>query len=308
MPRILLEKKVISGYDAADMPEESSHSPFRRLFYVLLIVGAVVLCALFAARESEKEDEAAEPAAPPSGIYAAEVLSDKLPAPIRECLILLSAEELASVPDADGFQWPCGGANAAMMYDAQSFGVHNENRCGYHSGMDINGIGGENTDVGEPVRAAARGLVLYSGIPAEGWGNVVVLAHRIPGTKRIIQTLYAHLDEIRTSRGQTVSRGQEIGTIGTAGGRYLGHLHFEAIESRCVEAGIVAYHRDGTMNRMNPAQLIADMPAPVLPDIYDSVRRIRIRETYEADASQTQQNKHLPAEFIPVEPSTFTTP
>lgn len=167
-----------------------------------------------------------------------------------------------------------GSPNMVMMYDAQPFSTKNEKRGGYHTGQDLNGIGGENTDLGSQVCAAARGLVVYSGVPSSNWGNVVVIAHRIPGQNSIIQTLYAHLDSRLVKTGQFVNRGQLIGHIGTADGQYLAHLHFDTIQSRCIEAGMPGYHPTGTMNRMNPEDLIASYPAPQHPDSYDAVRRL----------------------------------
>lgn len=308
MSLIFLDKKKDSGYDGGDMTARFHIPPFRRVFFVLLGVGVVALFFIIATREGVGSGVVPEQAPPATGVYAADVQLETLPEPLKECLIILSAEDMAGVPEADGFQWPCGTSQAAMTYDAQPFGVHNEYRTGYHTGMDINGIGGENTDVGLPVRAAGRGLVVYSGVPGERWGNVVVLAHRLPGTARIVQTLYAHLDERKVSPGQRVSRGQEIGTIGTANNHYLGHLHFEAVESRCIEAGSVAYHQGGTTNRMNPGQLIADYPPPPLPDAYAAVRRIRIREAYNAEKAESQEPVSLPADAIPVNPSSLITP
>lgn len=290
------------------MTGRPSISPFRRVFFALLGAGAVALFFIIAAREEAGTGIAPEQAPPVVGIYAADVQLESLPEPLMECLVFLSAEDMAGVPEADGFQWPCGTPQAAMTYDSQPFGTRDEYRSGYHTGMDINGIGGENTDVGLPVRAAGRGLVVYSGVPGGRWGNVVVLAHRLPGTTRIVQTLYAHLDERKVSLGQRVGRGQEIGTIGTANSQYLGHLHFEAVESRCIEAGSVAYHHGGTTNRMNPAQLIADYPAPSLPDTYAAVRRIRIREAYNAEKTESQEQISIPADAIPVNPSSLITP
>lgn len=308
MSLIFLDKKKDSGYDGGDMTGHPHISPFRRVFFVLLGAGVVSLFFIIAAREDAESGIEQEQAPPATGVYAADAQLEVLPDPLKECLVLLSAEDMAGVPEADGFQWPCGTPQAAMTYDAQSFGAVNECRSGYHTGMDINGIGGENTDVGLPVRAAGRGLVVYSGVPGGRWGNVVVLAHRLPGTTRIVQTLYAHLDERKVSLGQRVSRGQEVGTIGTAGNQYLGHLHFEAVESRCTEAGSVAYHQSGTTNRMDPGQLIADYPAPPLPDTYAAIRRIRIREAHEAEKNESQEPVSLPADAIPVNPSSFITP
>ena len=51
----------------------------------------------------------------------------------------------------------------------------NAARGGRHTGQDLHGIGGENTDEGLPVRAAGRGLLIYAGEPSPDWGNVVVL-------------------------------------------------------------------------------------------------------------------------------------
>jgi len=309
MSRIFLDKRKDSGYDGGDMTGRPSISPSRRIFFVLLGAGVVALCFIIAGREDAGAGVAPEQAAPPATvIYAADVQLESLPEPLMECLVLLSAEDMAGVPEADGFQWPCGTPGAAMTYDSQPFGTRNEYRSEYHTGMDINGIGGENTDVGMPVRAAGRGVVVYSGVPGERWGNVVVLAHRLPGTTRIVQTLYAHLDERKVSLGQRVSRGQEIGTIGTANNHYLGHLHFEAVESRCIEAGSVAYHQDGTTNRMNPEQLIADYPAPSLPDTYAAIRRIRIREAYNAEKNESQEQISIPEDAIPINPSSLITP
>ena len=95
------------------------------------------------------------------------------------------------------------------MYDAQGFGTLNATRHGHHTGKDINGIGGENTDLGEPVCAAGRGLVVYSGCPTPEWGNVVVLLHRLPGEDGYVQTLYAHLRQRDVRVGQYVARGSD---------------------------------------------------------------------------------------------------
>lgn len=289
------------------MPEQPTISPYRWISFALLAAGAIALCIVISNRQNAETEEEPEQTPPPAGVYAADIQPGEKVKTLMECLILLSVEELARMPEADGFQWPCGTAGGAMTYDAQAFGVQNELRDGQHSGMDLNGIGGEDTDVGMPVRAAGRGMVVYCGTPSPQWGNVVVLAHRLPGSTRVIQTLYAHLDKIGVSHGQMVARGQEIGTIGTAGGHYLGHLHFEAVESRCVEAGGIAYHKAGTMNRMNPAQLIADHPAPPIPDAYETIRRIRIRENYAAENADPQEAAPLPPDTIPVTPSTLIT-
>ena len=105
-------------------------------------------------------------------------------------------------------------------------GVSIKGAGGYHTGDDINGIGGMNTDLGDPIYAIANGLVCYRGEPSPGWGKVVILAHKnLKG--EIINSMYAHLDKSYLPYQTIISRGAQIGTVGTANGRYPAHLHLE---------------------------------------------------------------------------------
>ncbi len=263
------------NYHGADMALFHKMAPLRKLFYLLLVAGIVAAALYF------------YPIPSPTNPAAPTIRQTNHPRdarqPILGGLILLRAQELAEAPVVDGFQWPCGAPSGAMIYDAQPFGTMNSKRHGHHTGKDLNGIGGQNTDLDLPVYAAGRGLVVYSGEPTPEWGNVVVLAHRLPNDT-IVQTLYAHMQKRDARVGQHVCRGQKIGSIGTAGGRYAAHLHFEAIPSLSTEAGMPGYHPGGTMNRMDPAELIRLHPAPPIPDPYLEIRRLRFRE-----AAQQQQ-------------------
>lgn len=270
-------------------------SPGRWIFIGLLVIGLSGLTYLAHLAQGKAESDAAPTA---SGghqagqqMYDADIPLEMMPQPLLGGLILLSAEQLAKVPYIDGFEWPCGTPEGAMVYDAQPFGSPNPQRGGAHLAADLNGIGGENSDQGLPVRAAARGLIIYSGIPSAAWGNVIILAHRLPGTNRIIQTLYAHLDQRDRNAivGQTVARGDTLGTIGTAGGQYLAHLHFEAIESRCTEAGMPGYGDPHHTNRLDPIALLREHPAPAFPDPYAEIRRIRIHEAAHAAPATSPQ-------------------
>lgn len=281
------------------MAEQHKTPWFRRLFYTLAALGVAGVCVGIGLRYAQRDTT------PPQddSIYRADTLPGSTPQQLLSGLILLRPEQLVQAPVADGFQWPVGSPNGAMMYDAQPFGEQNDYRHGRHTGQDLNGIGGQNTDLGEPVCAAGRGLVVYSGQPSPEWGNVVVLAHRLPDKPGVVQTLYAHLQERAVKVGRVVSRGERIGSIGTAGGRYLAHLHFEAIPSLCTEAGMPGYHPGGTMNRMDPAELLRQYPAPPFPDAYDQVRRMRIREA----AGQRSGPAPEPSQpgVIPVSPHQF---
>ncbi len=275
-------------------------TPLRWLTLGLLGIGAIVV-GVIAYLNNESESGPVSPAT--AGIYGQDVPPATVPEKLLPGLVLLTPQQLALIPLADGFQSPCGTAKGGFVYDAQPFNAHNPKRGGHHTGSDLNGIGGEDTDLGLPVNAAARGLVVYCGEPSAEWGNVVVLAHRLPGDERVIQTLYAHLDTSIVRQGQLVGRGEPIGTIGTAHGNYKAHLHFEAISSICTEAGQPAYAAEGTMNRLDPQKLLASYPAPAVPDPYKTIRRLRLREaSMQQPAAPAPE---LPAGSVPVNPTQF---
>ncbi|GAA5482622.1 M23 family metallopeptidase [Haloferula sargassicola] len=184
----------------------------------------------------------------------------------RHRLHQLSAWDLASVPEAARFDAPMGGANGALTYNAQPFWEMNQGRGGHHTGDDLNGIGGMNTDLGDPVTATADGLVIYAGEPSPGWGNTVILAHRA-ADGRLLQSMYAHMHEIDVAVGALVARGDRIGMVGTSNGYYPAHLHFEMRESDGADIG--AGYSLNPLNRLDPEGTVAelrgapaDRPAP----------------------------------------------
>lgn len=104
-------------------------------------------------------------------------------------------------------------------YNAQDFG---ENR---HLGEDWNKTTGGDTDCGEPVFATAGGEIVFARDAGPGWGNVIMIEHTAgDGTK--LRSLYGHLQEITKFSGH-VERREQVGTVGSANGRYKCHLHFE---------------------------------------------------------------------------------
>ena len=124
-------------------------------------------------------------------------------------------------PACNGFDFPVGAPDGIGYYDAQAFGEND------HLGNDWNGNGGGDSDLGDPVYAVADGVVIDANDHGEGWGNVVRVVHPCAGE---LESLYAHLDTMNVAVGTLVSRGDRIGTIGNARGRYRAHLHFELRE------------------------------------------------------------------------------
>jgi murein DD-endopeptidase MepM/ murein hydrolase activator NlpD len=137
------------------------------------------------------------------------------------------------LPACDGFDFPVGAPDAAGYHDAQPFGEND------HLGNDWNGNRGGNTDLGDPVYATAAGVVVHATDIGGDWGNVIRIVHACG-----VESLYAHLDRIEVATGASVGRGQRIGTIGTAHGRYSAHLHFE-LRDRPMQIG-GGYGRDRT--------------------------------------------------------------
>lgn len=166
----------------------------------------------------------------------------------------LSAWQANQVPPISRMDTPLGSENGALVYNAQKYWEMNEKRGGHHSGDDLNGIGGKNTDLGDPVFAAADGLVVFAGEPSSSWGNIVILAHRGPEGKPL-HTMYAHLHEIKASLGRLVARGEKIGTVGTANGHHPAHLHFEARITGGVDIG--GGYGEVPLNRLDPAAVVA---------------------------------------------------
>jgi murein DD-endopeptidase MepM/ murein hydrolase activator NlpD len=126
---------------------------------------------------------------------------------------------------ADGFDFPVGDGDAHGYYDAQPFGGDRA-----HLGNDWNGVRGGDSDLGDPVLAVAEGRVTDAADYEGGWGNVVRVLHRVreaDGREYLVESLYAHLEQIDVVVGARVTRGQQLGTIGTAGGIYRAHLHLE---------------------------------------------------------------------------------
>lgn len=133
------------------------------------------------------------------------------------------ADDTASVRLADGFGLPVGLGEGKKYYKARGM------RPNGHLGEDWNGVGGGDSDLGDPVYSTANGLVVYARDFRSGWGNVVIVRHAYMerGDVRYVDSLYGHLDRILCKEGQRVDRGDKVGTIGTAHGQYPAHLHFE---------------------------------------------------------------------------------
>lgn len=80
------------------------------------------------------------------------------------------------------------------------------------------------SSIGTPVVASSDGRVILAkmGSYNGGYGNMIIISH-----DKGVQTVYAHLNTIYITQGQTVTQGQTIGEVGNTGKSTGPHLHFE---------------------------------------------------------------------------------
>lgn len=152
-----------------------------------------------------------------------------------------------SILFTNGFDFPVGKPDGLGYYNAQGFMKNN------HLGEDWNGIHGGDSDLGDPIYAIANGYVYSAKNLNGGWGNVIRLIHYLPNGQKV-ESVYAHCDTITIPTKQWVTKGQIIGTIGNANGRYKAHLHFE-IRS-ILYAPIGPGYSSDTSGYLNPTAFI----------------------------------------------------
>ncbi|MBT8044805.1 MAG: M23 family metallopeptidase [Verrucomicrobiae bacterium] len=218
-----------------------SHHQQRLLYCFVAAVFILVIGVAILGYMRSKDDQtvpikslkSAQQADAPLGFH---IKTSKKPPPFDPRFIQLSAFERAMIPKAVRMTSALGTEQAALTYNAQAYWRDNKRRGGNHTGDDLNGIGGMNTDLGDPVFAMANGLVIYRGEPSSGWGKILILAHRNEQGE-IIQSMYAHLDKSYAPFGDLIPRSEIIGTVGTANLNYAAHLHLEMRTSTGVPIG-----------------------------------------------------------------------
>ena len=132
------------------------------------------------------------------------------PAPVEQPTQTAAApaqEPVASAtpaPTSDKFRWPISGRVITDFAASRGTGINIE------------------APEGTSVRAAENGEVIYVGNAVEGYGNLVLIKHA-----NGYVSAYAHLNTIGVVRGDTVSRGDAIGTVGMTGSVNRPQLHFE---------------------------------------------------------------------------------
>ena len=131
--------------------------------------------------------------------------------------IVGSVEEEALI-DVAMVQIPFGEPVTADGRYSSKFGYRKDpfnGRSAFHSGVDY------AAPEGTVLLATADGEVVEAGW-LNGYGNLVQIRHEFG-----LETVYAHLNQIRVEVGEQVQRGEWIGDMGSTGRSTGSHLHYE---------------------------------------------------------------------------------
>ncbi len=119
-----------------------------------------------------------------------------------------SAKKETSGIVRDGFIWPVVG-RLLIPFGTQEQGLFNE-------GINI------AVKKGTDIKATQEGVVIYIGDGLKSFGNLILIQH----DKNWISA-YAHVNEIKVSKGQKILKGQSIAKVGDSGNVNTPQLHFE---------------------------------------------------------------------------------
>ena len=170
--------------------------------------------ALVAELEEDIEAYTAEYAANEAAEQALQAEIDEMTEQFNKQQELLQQQGQTVTTGSGSFMNPLSGSR----YITSAFGwrihpIFQTNK--YHAGIDI------AANSGEPIYATDSGTV-QSALYSSSYGNYVVINHGNGYT-----TLYAHMSSMAVSAGQTVSKGDVIGYVGSTGWSTGPHLHYE---------------------------------------------------------------------------------
>jgi len=116
-----------------------------------------------------------------------------------------TAKPAAFPASVSGWQWPAQGPLIARF----------QSNASLNKGIDIAG------QLGQPVKAAANGVVVYAGRGLLGYGDMIIIKH-----DENYLSAYAHNSRLLVKEGEQVKVGQAVAEMGSTGTDRV-KLHFE---------------------------------------------------------------------------------
>jgi murein DD-endopeptidase MepM/ murein hydrolase activator NlpD len=77
--------------------------------------------------------------------------------------------------------------------------------------------------------------VTFSGTGSGSWGHIIVIRHDPLSDGKVYYTRFAHVASWIVQEGDRVERGQQVCSVGNAGGRVACHLHFDISKTDILE-------------------------------------------------------------------------
>lgn len=127
--------------------------------------------------------------------------------------------------------WP------GTWFDATGYGTYYTSvGASYHTGADLNNNSPSwDSDRGSPVYAPADGVVTFSAAASGTWYYIIVIRHDPLPDGTVVWSRFAHLQNPLVFEGDRVERGQQICSVGNAGGKLAYHLHFDIAKTDILE-------------------------------------------------------------------------
>lgn len=171
----------------------------------------MVVASEVSATQLERSSYAATTAEEIEKKKAAEAAAERARTRAASSVSLSSVDLTMTAPGSGEVRWPLSGFTKGR-------GLGDS---GYHQGVDL------LTGCGQPIFAAAGGVVRVSQESFGGYGVAITIDHVVGGQR--VSTLYGHMTygSRVVQAGETVAPGQLIGLIGSTGSSTACHLHFE---------------------------------------------------------------------------------
>ena len=155
----------------------------------------------------------------------------------KDEIVLVGTKEIPNVGSTTSWGWPTNSGYTLTSYFGWRSYPFNPSAREFHAGLDIAGTG-----YGSPVYASNNGTIVKMQHDKWNYGTHIIIDHN-----NGYWTVYGHMSRFVSGLkvGDTVSRGQQIGYVGSSGAATGPHLHFEIRE-----------HENRYANVINPLPLL----------------------------------------------------